>query len=99
MAQRMTLTSRMMVPARTRKTLDRSSNRSPREVNVGQRYDGISSRKGVRPLFRMEDFSSRAVTTAARNPNTYSPSIAAARAESSHPSSGRRGMNAAMIRV
>src|ERR1044071_8904607 len=89
----------MTVPALRRKILDRSTSRSPRDCTVGQRYDGISSRNGVRPVLRTEDLSAFAVTTAARNPSAYKPSIAAARAPRKAPRIGLLGMNAAMINV
>src|ERR1039458_5931553 len=66
MIHRTTVTSRITVPARRRKIFERSSSRSPSDCSVGQRYEGISSRNCVRPLFRMEDFRALAVPTAAR---------------------------------
>src|SRR5690348_9187412 len=47
-------------------------------------------------LFRIVDFSSRAVTTAIRKPSTYNPSIEAARAPKNGPSNALFGMKAAM---
>src|SRR5205823_4474477 len=88
-----------IVPARRRNTFARSSSRRPSDWKVGQRYDGISSRNGVRPLFRIEDFKIRAVITAATKPRTYKPSIAAVGALRNRPSRGRFGMNAATINV
>ena len=44
--------------------------RNPSDWNVGQRYDGISSRNGVRPLLSTDDFRMNAVPTATTNPST-----------------------------
>ncbi len=54
---------------------------------------------GASLLFRMVDFSSRAVATAIRKPSTYRPSIATARVPRNGPSSGRLGRNAAITMV
>ena len=54
-------TARMTVPARRRKIRARSKSRKPIDRNVGYRYGGISSMKGVRPLLRIVDFNMRAV--------------------------------------
>ena len=55
--------------------------------------------KGASLLFRIDDFSSRAVNTAIRKPRTYSPSIASARVPRNTPSTGRFGRNAAITMV
>src|SRR5579885_971983 len=64
-------TARITVPARRRKTLARSTRRSPSDRGVGQRYGGISSMKEERALLRIVDLRSFAVPIAARNPIMY----------------------------
>src|SRR5688572_26462689 len=98
-AQSTMATAKITVPARRRKTFERSSNRRPSERKVGHRYGGISRTKGTESLFRTEDFSSRAVTKAAAKARRHRPIIAAARTLRKGPSNWRSGRNAAVIRI
>ena len=59
----------------------------------------LQHERRVASLFRTDDFSSRAVKNAARNPSTYRPSMAAARVPRNGPRIGFSGMNAAIISV
>ena len=52
---------------------------------------------GADDAFRIDDFSSHAVPSAATNPSTYNDSITAARRPKKSPSNGVFGMNAAII--